>query len=46
MRIEQVELRVVRIPFRSPFRTSFGEEHEKVAVLATVRADEIGRAHV
>ena len=41
MRIEQVELRVVRIPFRSPFRTSFGEEHEKVAVLATVRADGI-----
>ena len=39
MKIDQVELRVVRLPFRSPFRTSFGEEHEKVAVLATVRAD-------
>lgn len=39
MRIDQVELRVVRLPYRSPFRTSFGAEHEKHAVIATVRSD-------
>lgn len=39
MKIDQVELRVVRLPFRTPFRTSFGEEAEKVTVLVTVRAD-------
>lgn len=39
MKIDQVELRVVRLPFRTPFRTSFGEETEKVTVLVTVRAD-------
>lgn len=39
MKIDQVELRLVRLPFRTPFRTSFGEETEKVTVLVTVRAD-------
>jgi o-succinylbenzoate synthase len=39
MQIDQVELRIVRLPFRSPFKTSFGVETEKVAVLVTVRAD-------
>jgi O-succinylbenzoate synthase len=38
MRIEEVEVRVVRLPYRSPFRTSFGEETEKHAVITTVRA--------
>jgi O-succinylbenzoate synthase len=37
MQIDQVELRVVRLPYRSPFKTSFAEETKKVAVLATVR---------
>lgn len=41
MKIDEIELRVVRLPFRSPFRTSFGEEHQKVAVIATVRGDGI-----
>jgi o-succinylbenzoate synthase len=38
-RVDEVELRVVRVPFRTPFRTSFASETEKVAILATVRAD-------
>lgn len=39
MRIDEIELRIVRIPFRSPFKTSFGNEAEKVALLTTVRGD-------
>jgi o-succinylbenzoate synthase len=39
MRIDQVELRVVRLAFRAPFVTPFVVETEKVAVLATVRCD-------
>ena len=39
MQIDQVELRTVRLPFRSPFKTSFGVETEKVAVIVTVRSD-------
>jgi o-succinylbenzoate synthase len=38
MRIDEVELRVVRNPYRSPFKTSFGNETHKVAVLAFVRS--------
>jgi o-succinylbenzoate synthase len=41
MRIEGVELRVVEVPYRSPFRTSFGEESRKHAVIATVYADAV-----
>jgi o-succinylbenzoate synthase len=41
MRIDEVELRVVRNPYRSPFKTSFGNEEHKVAVLAFVRAGEL-----
>jgi o-succinylbenzoate synthase len=41
MRIDEVELRVVSLPFRSPVRTSYGIETEKVAVLATVRSEGI-----
>ena len=39
MQIDQVELRTVRLPFRSPFKTSFGVEVEKVAVIVTVRSE-------
>jgi O-succinylbenzoate synthase len=39
MHIDQVELRVVRLPYRSAFKTSFGAESEKVAVITTVRSD-------
>jgi O-succinylbenzoate synthase len=39
MQIDQVELRVVRLPYRAPFRTSFGNESHKVAVLASVSVD-------
>ena len=39
MRIDEVELRVVRLPYKAPFKTSFGAEAEKVAVLVTVRSD-------
>jgi o-succinylbenzoate synthase len=37
--IDEVELRLVRLPYRSPFRTSFGSEHTKHALLVTVRSD-------
>ncbi len=39
MRIDEVELRVVRLPYRSPFKTSFGEEAEKHAIITTVRSE-------
>ncbi len=39
MRIDQVELRLVRLPYRSPFKTSFAEETEKHAVIVTVRSE-------
>ncbi len=39
MRIDQVELRIVRLPYRSPFKTSFGAETEKHAVIVTVRSE-------
>ena len=39
MKIDEVELRLVRLPYRAPFRTSFGEESEKHALIVTVRAD-------
>ena len=32
MNIDEVELRVIRVPYRAPFKTSFGVETEKVAV--------------
>ena len=38
MHIDEVELRIVRIPFRSPFRTSFGAQTEKLTVITTVRS--------
>jgi len=39
MRVDQVELRVVRLPYRTPFKTSFAEETEKHALITTIRAD-------
>jgi len=41
MRVDEVELRVIRLPYRAPFKTSFGAEAEKHAVLVTVRSDGI-----
>lgn len=38
MHVDEVELRVVRLPYRSVFRTSFAAESEKVAVITTVRS--------
>ena len=34
MRIDEIEFRVVRLPYKSPFVTSFAAESEKVAVLS------------
>ena len=39
MRIDEVELRVIRVPFRSAFTTSFGSQTEKHTVIVTVRSD-------
>jgi o-succinylbenzoate synthase len=39
MRIEEIEFRIVRLPYRSPFVTSFAAETKKVAVLSIVRSD-------
>jgi len=39
MRIDEVELRLVRLPYRSPFKTSFAEETEKHAIIVTVRSE-------
>lgn len=39
MRIDEIELRIIRLPFRTPFTTSFGAQLEKVTVLATVRSE-------
>ena len=41
MHVDEVELRVIRIPLKTPFKTSFGVETERVVVLATVRSDGI-----
>ncbi len=39
-RVRSVELRIVRLPLVRPFRTSFGEETEKVGILARVETDD------
>ena len=39
MRIDEIELRVIRLPYRAPFKTSFGNEAQKVALLTTVRSE-------
>jgi len=38
MQVDEVELRVVHLPFRSVFKTSFAAETEKTAIIATVRS--------
>ena len=37
MRVEQVELRRLRLPLVTPFRTSFGVQHERDVLLVRVR---------
>ena len=39
MKIDSIELRVIALPYRSPFRTSFGEESTKHCIIATVRSE-------
>jgi o-succinylbenzoate synthase len=39
MKIDEIELRVIHVPYRSVFKTSFAAEASKTAVIATVRAD-------
>ena len=39
MRIDQIELRIVHLPYRSVFKTSFAAESAKTAVLVTVRSE-------
>ena len=39
MHVDQVELRVVHLPYKSVFKTSFAAESEKTAVIVTVRSD-------
>src|SRR3712207_4203728 len=39
MRIEQIELRIVQLPYRTPFKTSFASESGKTAVIVTLRSE-------
>jgi O-succinylbenzoate synthase len=39
MRVELVELRLLRMPLVRPFETSFGRVHQREFILVTVRAD-------
>ena len=39
MRIDQIELRVIRLPYRTPFKTSFASESQKTTVIVTVRSE-------
>ena len=39
MHVDEVELRIVRLPYKSVFKTSFAAESEKTAVIVTVRSD-------
>jgi O-succinylbenzoate synthase len=41
MHVDEVELRVIRLPFKSVFKTSFAAETEKHAIITTVRSDGI-----
>jgi O-succinylbenzoate synthase len=40
VKIQAIELRTVAMPLRSPFRTSFGTEYDKDALLVRVHCDE------
>ncbi|MFN2544081.1 MAG: o-succinylbenzoate synthase [Actinomycetota bacterium] len=42
MELRSVELRLIRMPLRSPFRTSFGEEGTKEAILIRVETNDGG----
>jgi o-succinylbenzoate synthase len=39
MKIDEVEVRLVRLPYRAPFKTSFGAETQKHATIVTVRSE-------
>lgn len=39
MRIDEIELRIVHLPYRSVFKTSFAAEAAKTAVIVTVRSE-------
>ena len=39
MHVDEVELRTIRLPYKSVFKTSFAAESEKTAVIVTVRSD-------
>jgi O-succinylbenzoate synthase len=39
MHVDEVELRLIRLPFKSVFKTSFAVETEKIAVIVTLRSD-------
>jgi o-succinylbenzoate synthase len=39
MHVDEVELRVVHLPYKSVFKTSFAAEAEKTAVIVTVKSD-------
>jgi O-succinylbenzoate synthase len=39
VKIDEIELRVIRLPYRAPFKTSFGAESEKHATIVTVRSE-------
>lgn len=39
MHVDEVELRIIRLPYKSVFKTSFAAESEKVALITTVRSD-------
>jgi O-succinylbenzoate synthase len=39
MHVDEVELRVIRLAYKSVFKTSFAAESEKVTVIVTVRSD-------
>ncbi len=39
MHVDEVELRTIRLPYKSVFKTSFAAESERTAVIVTVRSD-------
>lgn len=43
MKVTGIELRTVRIPLRTPFETSFGTQHERVAILVRVMGEISGQ---
>jgi o-succinylbenzoate synthase len=39
MRIDAIELRIIDLPFVSPFKTSFGSQETKTSIIVTVRSE-------